>query len=372
MARSRLTSLPPELKLEIYSYLEHNELLPLSHVSKLWRSLVLQDSRWNKWFEMIASPKNGESFREIMERFKVLDVIPRRTIVNLCFDTECSVCGENTPFLFLPLLRRLCDDCLQDEAYEVMCLSVALTMYDLSEKDVRDVVVLHWEEETDPEKKKSSFISRVKVVSTAAVKNVAIEKYGGEDALATRLKDKKARVRKAYEKRLSAYNTAIAEREQLKRRGDAAGAAAVTLKNSGKAPQKTRPKLPSILKNAPFTPPFYRYIGFLQTNFLAADPLTGHLTPQKLIECKMCNVMANLRFQDLPTAEQPETGPDYRYMLSGLLAEHEKQVHHAREGDRCLQGCAFSDGYWGRCDTCLNAEALETKAHLVQFGAWED
>lgn len=192
--------------------------------------------------------------------------------------------------------------------------------------------------------------------------------------MATHLQYKKDRLRKAYEKRLAAYNAAIAERARLKARGDTAGAAAVTLKNN-KKPQKTRPKQPAILKDAPFMPPFYRYISILPTNFLIADMRTGRLTPQKLVQCKLCNVMANVRYQQLPSADQATTKPNFPdLMLCGLLDEHEAEVHYAREGDMCLAGCnvdEFDMSPPPLCETCLNAEALATKAELVATGGWD-
>ncbi|KAF8205372.1 hypothetical protein K438DRAFT_536356 [Mycena galopus ATCC 62051] len=171
MACSRLSSLPPELKLEIYFYVCHIDLLPLSHVSKYWRSIVLHDGRWNKWFEMIINTQDGKCLGEIMERFKILDVIPKRTIVTLCFNTKCSQCRRNTPFLFLPLLQRVCDRCLySDQTYNVIGLSSALVIYDLSERDVREMVVLHWEK-TDPEKNTKNI---TKLVSRLAAENVYV------------------------------------------------------------------------------------------------------------------------------------------------------------------------------------------------------
>ncbi|KAF7334444.1 hypothetical protein MVEN_02273900 [Mycena venus] len=380
MARSRLNSLPPELQLEIYSHIPHTDILHLSHVSKLWRSIVLQDSRWNKWFEMIVNPEDGERASDIMARFKVLDMIPKRTIVTLCFDTKCTLCGKTTTWLFLPLLQRICPDCLDEDTHAVMSLSSALAVYDLSEKDVCDVVVLYWEE-TDQELKKKNILNRAKLVSRLAVKHVAIVKHGGEDALATHLQYKKDRLQKAYDKRLAEYNAATTERARLKARGDETGAAAVTLRGRQKAPQKTRPKLPAILKEEPYIPKFYQAISVMPTNFLVLDAHTGCLVAQKLVQCKMCNVIANLRYQDLsPSMLDDTTKPDFpEMMLAGLLDEHEQKVHHAREGDMCYEGCNtfFNDDYSdigapSRCDTCLNAEALATKADLVASGGWDD
>ncbi|KAJ7493756.1 hypothetical protein FB451DRAFT_1551119, partial [Mycena latifolia] len=193
MSLSRLSSMPPELKLVTYYYLDHRDLLAVSHVSRFWRAVVLADKRWEAWFEMIINPVDKTSVRDSITRFKVSDVISPRAIVTLCFSTKCSLCSKDTTDVFLPLLKRICEDCLHPETHAIISLTAALAIYDLSEKDVRDVVALCWEE-TDPEKKKKNPIkARVKLVSALAVKRIAIEKYGGEGKLAAHLEQKKSR-----------------------------------------------------------------------------------------------------------------------------------------------------------------------------------
>ncbi|KAJ7488603.1 hypothetical protein B0H11DRAFT_2013058, partial [Mycena galericulata] len=230
MERSPLNSLPPELKITIYEYFGHKELLVISHISKCWRDIVLEDKRWIEWFEMLLDPHTGETIRNIMARFQLLDQIPLRHIVTLCFYPKCSLCSFSTDYLFLPLLKRICHECLHKETHAVMALSAALTTYDVSEKDVSDVVVLcvflllrivymqtllqssHWEE-TDPERKKQmGVMTRAKLVSELAVKTIAIQKHGGAENLATNLQYKKERVRKAYDKRLAEYEAASKEK----------------------------------------------------------------------------------------------------------------------------------------------------------------
>ncbi|KAJ7658422.1 hypothetical protein B0H17DRAFT_1337732 [Mycena rosella] len=227
---------------------------------------------------MIVNPETKETARDIMAQFKVLDVIPARAIVTLCFTAKCSLCTNNTTFLFLPLLKRICNDCLNPETHAVVSLSAALTTYDLSEKDAKDVVVLHWEK-TDPERKKTEILTRAKLVSTQAVKEIAT-------------------------------------------------------------------------KTSAFA-----------TNFLicGADGLLG---PQCLVDCKVCNVIATLRWEDGGCKGEPQSPPR---MLSGLLPDHGEEKHYARREDACYSRCYVTDEYTGtlgrppRCDSCLNFEALEMK-----------
>ncbi|KAJ7718458.1 hypothetical protein B0H16DRAFT_1897656, partial [Mycena metata] len=105
MALARLASMPPELQLETYYYLGFSDLLALSHVSRFWRGFVLGDRRWSIWFDMIVDPRTEESARSIISRFQSTNVIPERTIVNLCLSTKCSLCWVDTADIFLPLLE---------------------------------------------------------------------------------------------------------------------------------------------------------------------------------------------------------------------------------------------------------------------------
>ncbi|KAJ7488502.1 hypothetical protein B0H11DRAFT_2406555 [Mycena galericulata] len=330
----RSLSVPPEVKITIY--------------------IVLEDKRWIKWFEsltspgthrfqMLVDPHTGETVRDIMARLQLLDQIPLRLPVS------------SSP----------------QETHAVMALSAALTTYDVSEKDCSEVVVLHWEE-TDPERKKlMGVITRAKLVSELAVKTMyafgfncfnmhqrsltrkyfysAIQKQGGAEKLAAHLQYKKERVRKAYDKCLAEYEAASKEKMMRKARGDKAGADAVTLKNAKKV-QKTRPKIPAILKE-PFKLLlyFYQTVGIMQTNFLVFD--NGRAVAETLVECTACVIMANLRWQD-----------------SGRIATHEQEEHIIpRDSDLCSSGCYidFDDlGLPARCDACLNFQALAEKEEL--------
>ncbi|KAJ6541023.1 hypothetical protein DFH09DRAFT_1368380 [Mycena vulgaris] len=350
--------MPPELKLETYYHLDHTDLLSLSHVSKFWRSLVLEDRRWAAWFELIVNPVSGESIRDSLTRLQVLDAISLRAIVTLCFSTKCTLCSKDTPDIFLPLLKRICRDCLDSEEHVVVSLSAALTTYDLSEKEVPDVVVLRWEE-PDPEKKRQNpIMARVKLVSASAVKQIAIDKHGGQDNLTAHLQEKKARLRKAYEKRLIEYNAANSARAKLKASGDLTGAAAVTWKNNKRLP-KTRPAMPLMLKN-PIPPAFYQETCILPTNFLALED--GCLAAQKLLRCFLCVCMAEFRAED--EADEP-LYPDF--MRPALLPDHEQQEHYARVS----HPCARARGVFVRsCDPCSNRAAIAAKAHHDATHHW--
>ncbi|KAJ7493701.1 hypothetical protein FB451DRAFT_1551099 [Mycena latifolia] len=358
MALSRLDYMPPELKMVTYYHFDHRDLLSVSHVSKFWRSLALRDKRWATWFELIVDPESesNKSAREYLESLKVLDIIPARTIVTLCFSTKCALCSKDTTYIFLPLLKRICHDCLRSEDHAVIALSAALATYDLSEKDIKGLVILHWEETKPDQSKKSGFMTRVKLVSASAVKSVAIKKYGGEEKLATRLQSKKARLLKAYEKRLAEYNVANAERTKLKAAGDVEGAAAVTWKNNKKVP-KTRPKMPIILKDSPSClGQFYEAVSILPTNFLTLE--AGYMVARKLLKCKICIILANLR-------SEYEGGSAPRYpgwMQPSLLADHQEMEHYARPG--CYEGC--SDGDFP-CDECLNTSAIAINEEIDDY-----
>ncbi|KAJ6566554.1 hypothetical protein B0H19DRAFT_1138154 [Mycena capillaripes] len=254
MALARLASMPPELKLVTYYHFELEDLLAVSHVSTFWRALVLGDRRWNSWFEMIFDPESGQTAGQIMSSLQVQGVIPKRTIVNLCFDTKC-ICSKYTAQIFLPLLKRICDECLDPEDHAIMSLSAALTTFDLNEKDIANMIALR------------SPFKNVKLVSTMAIKDVyvagfpsisksphrtadpfsAIEKYGGEQKLTAHLQTCIAHCRTAYEARIAEYNAATNKRNRFTENGDLESVEAVTLKNNKKIP-KMRPKMLAILR----------------------------------------------------------------------------------------------------------------------------
>ncbi|KAF7356148.1 hypothetical protein MVEN_00945500 [Mycena venus] len=342
MALSYLTVLPPELKLVTYYHIELTDLLTLSHVSRLWRALVLGDRRWNAWFDMIIDPVSGHKARDFMLGLHVLNTISKRTVVNLCFSTECSICSKDTPNIFLPLLKRICDDCLDPEEHAVMALSAALTTFDLNEKEVKDIVILQ-----SPK--------QVKLVSTLAVKNVAIEKFGSEAELETHFQTRKARSQQAYEARVAEYDAATNERNRLIANGDLAGADAVTLKNKKKIP-KTRPMIPPILKPS-YTPPSYQALAVMPTNFLvikADNTIVAHA----LVRCEICVIISELcsTFKLYPGPMRPEALPD-----------HEYEAHYAREDDSC-QGSAAANAS-GMCDACMNRLAIDMKEERDELRA---
>ncbi|KAJ7631802.1 hypothetical protein B0H17DRAFT_535405 [Mycena rosella] len=103
MALACLAFMPPELQLLTYSEFHPQDLLSISHVSKFWRSLALEDKRWNEWFNLIST--DDETAEAFLSRYRVLDLIPKRAIVTLCFYTKCLECAGYTTDIFLPLLQ---------------------------------------------------------------------------------------------------------------------------------------------------------------------------------------------------------------------------------------------------------------------------
>ncbi|KAJ6532904.1 hypothetical protein DFH09DRAFT_131479 [Mycena vulgaris] len=201
MALSRIASMPTELKLLTYAELHPHDLLSISHVSKFWGSIVLEDKRWNEWFALLST--DTETAAAFLSRHKILDLIPRRAIVTLCFYTKCSGCASHTTDISLPLLQRVCLNCRRDEKWATISLSSALTTYDLNEKELGDLLILHWEEVDPAVKKKLGMFYKAKLMSELAVTESAIQKHGGEANLATHLEGKKATIRAAYEERIA-------------------------------------------------------------------------------------------------------------------------------------------------------------------------
>ncbi|KAJ7484937.1 hypothetical protein B0H11DRAFT_2019312 [Mycena galericulata] len=350
MDLSRLTSMPAELQLMTYYHFEYTDLLAVSYVSRFWRAVVLGDRRWAVWFEMITNPDSGERIRNSLARFNVLDAIVKHSIVTLCFYTKCSVCLQETANIFLPLLKRICNNCLNAEDHAVMTLSAALTAYDLKEQDATDVLTLDWEPTNPTDKKQSRVKTRARLVSKSVIKTISINKYGSETKLEAHLQAKKARLLSAYEPRLAEYTAAMNERKRLKAKGDETSAAAVTLSN-GKPIPRARPQMHPILKNS--SPPnIFRTISIVPTNFLTVED--GYMVAQQLLRCSICCIIADLR------AEHLDGEPQYPdFMRSVLLPAHEDEQHHQRRYDTCRGTSTGSP-----CYPCLNLQALEIKDDL--------
>ncbi|KAJ7612268.1 hypothetical protein FB45DRAFT_940211 [Roridomyces roridus] len=143
MALARVSSLHPELKLEIYYHFHHKDLLAVSHVSRFWRSLALNDVRWRVWFDMIVDPKSGVPIRESLADMKVSGAISKRAMVTLCFTTKCSMCYQDTTAVCIPLLKRVCTECITvDPTLSVMSVASALSFYDLEESDLASLIIV--------------------------------------------------------------------------------------------------------------------------------------------------------------------------------------------------------------------------------------
>ncbi|KAJ7649564.1 hypothetical protein DFH06DRAFT_1208512 [Mycena polygramma] len=349
MSLSRLAYIPPELKLLTYSEFHPHDLLSISHVSQFWRSLVLGDKRWTEWFNLLST-ESEETAEAFLSRLKVLDLVSKRAIVTLCFYNKCSGCAEHTTDIFLPLLKRVCVKCRRGEEYAVIAFSSALATYALKESDLGDVLILHWE----ATERGMGILSKAKLLSQTAVKEIAIQKYGGEANLTTHLEAKRAAARTAYDKRIAEYTAAIEERERLFAAGNIAAAEAVGIGEKNKRIPKSRPALPPILKSSE-TSPFYQQFVLFQSGFLSFE--AGDVSLRKLVHCRLCIMMENLRVDEEKslwdyTSEWKHPG----MMPAENLARHRLEAHYDREDAECLSNC--QENREGRCAICLNVSAI--------------
>ncbi|KAJ7129958.1 hypothetical protein C8R46DRAFT_1363037 [Mycena filopes] len=355
MSASCLTRVPPELKLLIYSECHPHDLLSISHVSQFWRYLVLNDKRWNEWFALISNESEGTA-EAFFSRYKILNSIPKRTIVTLCFYNQCVECSAYTTDIFLPLLKRVCVKCRRDKKYAVISLSSALMTYDLKEKDLNDVLILHWEE-TDPTvKSRLGVFYRARLMSESIVKEIAIRKHGSEANLATQLERKKAAARTAYEKRVAAYDAA-------KRDADAEAVSA------GKVKAKSRrPAIPALLKNS-VTPPFFQNFALFQFGYLSVDSGDLSLRFQQLDYCRICFIMEKLR-ENTHNSLYPDS--PYEWKDPGtipleLIPSHQQDVHYSLGDAECENYCA-EDHCEELCNVCLTHYAVEILQEIASDG----
>ncbi|KAJ7696372.1 hypothetical protein B0H16DRAFT_1750345 [Mycena metata] len=342
MARSRLTLIPPELKLLIYSECHPHDLLSISHVSKFWRYLALSDKRWDEWFGLISHKSQGTA-AAFLSRYKVLGLIPTRTIVTLCFYNKCFECSEYTTDIFLPLLKRICVKCRRDKKYAVISLSSALTTYALAQKDLDGIMILHWEE-TDPAvKHRLGLFYRAKLLSEATVKEIAIRKHGSEANLKIQLERKKAVARTAYDKRVADYDVA-------KREADAKAVAAGKDK-----PKSRRPALPPILKTS-LTPEFYQHFALFRFGFLSVN--AGGLALRQLVRCRICVIMENIRESEwkVIAPDVPYDWKDPGIMPPELIPNHEEEMHYNVNRPQCRSHC--EEDPENRCGICLHEDAI--------------
>ncbi|KAJ7484288.1 hypothetical protein FB451DRAFT_1363839 [Mycena latifolia] len=240
MALARLASIPLELQYLTSNELGPFDLLALSHVSKYWRAFVLSDKRWVEWFNLIVSC-SGESLEECLSRLNVLDMFAKRTLIYACLDEACTGCGGYAPQLFLPYMKRICETCLRRDQFSVMPLSGALAKYDLKERDLYGVLTFEW---VDPKRNSKR---KIKLVSEALTKKIAIQRFGSEEALTTHLEWKKTSAKSAYSARSEDYREAVRTRTALEEKGNLDAAAAVVLTSTGRKIPKAFPTYPPIL-----------------------------------------------------------------------------------------------------------------------------
>ncbi|KAJ7087050.1 hypothetical protein C8R43DRAFT_310186 [Mycena crocata] len=241
----------------------------------------------------------------------------------------------------------------------MLALSSSLSTYDLKEKELTDVLIFHWRENSNAEgSSKNQMWSNIKLLSEVAVKEIAINKHGSEAKLVAHLERKQAAARIAYDQRIAEYETAIQERSRLFMAGDAAAAAAVAMPNNKKIP-KSRPALPTILRKSSMLNGLYRSFVVFDTGCLSVG--AEGVVFNTLVRCQLCVIMENLRKID------DERWTDYSYkwvdpgvMPSELIADHEQKIHYECQETECGSYCQenWEANGANRCDICLNGSAI--------------
>ncbi|KAJ7889240.1 hypothetical protein B0H13DRAFT_2341582 [Mycena leptocephala] len=239
MALARLSSMPLELQYRASKELGPSDLLALSHVSTYWRAFVLSDKRWAEWSALIAS--SDDTLEQVLTRFNILDMFPKRQLVYLWLCDSCTVCGEYAEDIFLPHMKRVCEACLPGDEFAVLQFNTALAKYDLRERQLDSVLTLEWR---DPNKNGRR---TVKLVSESRVKEIAIRNYGSETYLLQHLERKKADAKSTYSSRSQDYRSAASARDALTEKGNLAAADAVVLARTGRKIPKAFPTYPPIL-----------------------------------------------------------------------------------------------------------------------------
>ncbi|KAF7312794.1 hypothetical protein MKEN_00962700 [Mycena kentingensis (nom. inval.)] len=332
-ASSALDTLPNELKLMIYSFIDPRDLLSMGLVSAFWRMVVLADKRWEKWLSMLHDPVSGASISTFMKAHG-LPVNPR-ILVCLGLHIFCVGCGRSTDGIFLPTLQRVCPDCLSDDEYDVAAISSALTTYDVRPKEALDAGLVSIEYI-----KNSS--GPVKLVSVAQVKAIAIAKHTSAAALDTHLANRKARALTSYIARVAAYN-----------------AAAPTQK-----PAKSRPQKPAVLREL-LTPATYTAYCTVSMNYLerSGSGSVDTLVAKDFKACRICHIVdCALDDPGMGTEELNELLPvsGSAVMTETALAVHKLTAHYANEDDPCCRKVGEDS-----CEPCMNRWALGIEEDLL-------
>ncbi|KAF8217638.1 hypothetical protein K438DRAFT_1925041 [Mycena galopus ATCC 62051] len=240
MALARLSKIPLELQYLVSKELGPSDLLALSQVSTYWRAFVLSDKRWVEWFAGIIS-YSDETLEHCLTRFNIVEEFSKRKLVYICLRDSCAVCADYAPNLYLPYMKRLCENCLNDDEFTVLQFSAALAKYDLRERDLAGLLTLEW---CDP---KRSSKRTIKLVSESQVKKIAIRNWGSEATLQAHLENKKATARSVYREKSEDYRRAASTRDALQETGHLVAAETVVLSRTGRKIPKAFPAYPAIL-----------------------------------------------------------------------------------------------------------------------------
>ncbi|KAJ7636823.1 hypothetical protein FB45DRAFT_1056099 [Roridomyces roridus] len=240
MSLSRLNTAPIELQFMATKHLGPYDLLSLSHVSTYWRAFVLSDKRWAEWFSKITN-NTDDSLETVLTNSNVLDAFSKRTLVYTCIKDKCEVCGAEASQLFILHMERVCDECLETDEFAVLSLGTAAAKYDLRESELYHLIILDW---VDPRRTSKR---ATRLVSDALAKQVAITKFGSEEALTSHLSTKRKSALSTYASKADDYRRAVSTREELQAKGDSQAAENVVLAGTGRKIPKAFPSYPGIL-----------------------------------------------------------------------------------------------------------------------------
>ncbi|KAJ7836225.1 hypothetical protein B0H13DRAFT_2368940 [Mycena leptocephala] len=281
---------------------------------------------------MTIDPDSGYKARDFMFRLHVLNTISKRTLMNLCFGTECTlqVCRLNphtasTTIAWTPKKH------------------VALTTFDLDKNDVKDIVIL-------------KAPKQVKLVSTLAVKNVHVEGSSfphPDQSIEQRISNSRSK----DSAMISAMRPSWKLIFKLAKRGPSKFTKLAlpntmpprpSVKNNKEIP-KARPTIPAILKQS-CTLSDYPELAIVPTNFLTIE--FGNTVVARVLE--ICAIKSELRSN-----------------LCLILVRCGRRRYRRMSTWRTMPMPSMAPGLGGNglCDACLNNEAIGDRKK-VQDELW--
>lgn len=255
-----LQKLPTELILQVLSCLDLKSLTYMRKVDFWTKDLVDALPAYGQLLKCAAKAVQALADTRLIASFAV------STLHDALRSVTCVGCGDFGPFLFLPLGKRCCFNCLQGNLLlRVITPSDARKCFDLSKKAI-DALPKLYSLPGEYGSGNPRVKSRKYLVSVLGAQNLSIELHGGRDQMETAILNKSVKAQ-------TAFALKIAERESQS-------------KTSAVGKRPPRPKSPKAILEAPEDP--YQFFASVYFPLLHRDG-----TLERGLSCKACEYFSS-------------------------------------------------------------------------------